>query len=507
MKVGFCRNCARTNSKLTVVAAVSGFLLSVCFVAGGCTVGPAYVRPSLPVPAPDAYKEAGDWQPAQPGDAAPRGKWWEVFQDRKLNELEDNVDVSNQNLKAAEAQYAQARAAVRFYRSGYFPVVAAQPSAERQRQSQNKALFSSTEATTYNDYLLPIDVSYEPDVWGQVRRQVESARAQAQASAADLATVNLSLHAELAMDYFQLRGLDAQKQLLDNTVEAFQKTLQLTQDRFKGGLASAVDVAQAQTQLETTRAQAIDVEVQRAAYEHAVAVLTGQPPSSFSLAPSPLSVPPPVIPPGVPSQLLERRPDIAAAERQMDSANAQIGVAKTAYYPAITLSGGGGFETASIGTLLSGPSALWAIGASAFGTIFEGGRRHAVTAEAQAAYQQTVANYRQTVLTAFQDVEDNLAAQRILTQEAATQDGAVAAAGHSLDLSLNRYKGGVTSYLEVTTAQSLALTDERTAADILTRRMVASVLLIKALGGGWTTAGLPALTARTGNKIPQRASH
>ncbi|MGC1108186.1 MAG: efflux transporter outer membrane subunit, partial [Candidatus Acidiferrales bacterium] len=329
------------------------------------------------------------------------------------------------------------------------------------------------------------------DIWGQVRRQVESARAQAQASAADLATVNLSLHAELAMDYFQLHGLDAEEQLLNNTVEAFQKTLQLTQDRFKGGLSSAVDVAQAQTQLQTTRAQAIDVEVQRAAYEHAVAVLTGQPPSSFDLAFSPLSVPPPAIPPGLPSQLLERRPDIAAAERQMDSANAQIGVAKSAYYPGVTLSGSGGFEAAGIGTLLSGPSALWAIGASAFGTIFEGGRRRAVTAQAQAAYQQTVANYRQTVLTAFQDVEDNLAAQRILEEEAVTQDGAVAAAQHSLDLSLNRYRGGVTSYLEVATAQSLALNDERTAADILTRRMVVSVLLIKALGGGWTTANLP----------------
>lgn len=491
------RGCRRKRGALDGVrrgtAAFAGeILVFACFFAAGCTVGPAYVRPSAPVPSPDAYKEIGNWQPAQPVDAAPRGKWWEVFQDAKLNELEDSVDVSNQNLKAAEAQYTQARAAVRFYRSGYFPVVSAQPSASRQRQSQNKALYSTGEAITYNDYMLPLDVSYEPDIWGQVRRQVESARAQMQASAADLATVNLSLHAELAMDYFQLRGLDTEAQLLNNTVDAFQKSLQLTQDRFRGGLASAVDVAQAQTQLETTRAQAIDVGVQRAAYEHAVAVLTGQAPSSFSLTFSPLSVPPSMIPPGLPSNLLERRPDIAAAERQMDSANAQIGVAKSAYYPTVTLSGGGGFETAAVGTLLSGPSALWAIGASAFGTIFEGGRRHAVTAEAQAAYQQTVANYRQTVLTAFQDVEDNLAAQRILQQEAATQDNAVKAAEHSLDLSLNRYKGGVTSYLEVTTAQSLALSDERAAADILTRRMVAGVLLIKALGGGWTTASLPA---------------
>lgn len=488
---GHCRS--TDAAKKRSAAAITGeLLLSACFFMSGCTVGPAYVRPSAPVPSPDAYKELGNWQPAQPVDTAPRGKWWGVFQDARLNELEDSIDVSNQNLKAAEAQYTQARAAVRFYRSGYFPVVSTQPSVSRQRQSQNKALYSQGEAVTYNDYLLPIDVSYEPDIWGQVHRQVESARAQMQASAADLATVNLSLHAELAVDYFQLRGLDAEAQLLNNTVDAFEKTLQLTQDRFKGGLASAVDVAQAQTQLETTRAQAVDVGVQRAAYEHAVAVLAGEPPSTFNLTFSPLSIPPPMIPPDLPSQLLERRPDIAAAERQVDSANAQIGVARTAYYPTIALSGGGGFETGAIGTLIQGPSALWAIGASAFGTIFEGGRRHAVTAEAQAAYQQTVANYRQTVLTAFQDVEDNLAAQRILEQEAITQDNAVKAAEHSLDLSLNRYKGGVTSYLEVTTAQSVALSDERTASDILTRRVVASVLLIKALGGGWTRANLPA---------------
>ncbi|MGC1290517.1 MAG: efflux transporter outer membrane subunit [Candidatus Acidiferrales bacterium] len=494
MKIALRREAcsASVERKRKLIIGAGGFLLGACFFVSGCTVGPAYVRPTAPTPTATSYKEFGNWQTTQPNDAAPRGKWWEVFQDARLSELEDKVDVSNQNLKAAEAQYTQARAAVRFYRSGYFPVVSTGPSASRQRQSQNKALFSAGEAVTYNDYLLPVDVSYEPDIWGQVRRQVESARAQMQASAADLATVNLSLHAELAMDYFQLRGLDTESQLLNNTVQAFQKTLQLTQDRFKGGLASAVDVAQAQTQLETTRAQAIDVGVQRAAYEHAVAVLTGEPPSDFSLAASPLSVPPPVVPPGLPSQLLERRPDIASAERQMASANAQIGVAKTAYYPTVSLSGGGGFETAGIGNLLSGPSALWAIGASAFGTIFEGGRRHAVTAEAQAAYTQTVANYRQTVLTAFQDVEDNLAAQRILEQEAATEAGAVAAAEHSLDLSLHRYTGGVTSYLEVTTAQGLALSDERTAADILTRRMVASVLLIKALGGGWTTANLPA---------------
>lgn len=479
-------------TRVRAVGASGGLALASCVFLGGCTVGPNYVRPAVPAPNTDTYEEVGNWQPAAPAEATPRGKWWKVFGDANLDSLEDKIAVSNQNLKAAEAQYTQARASVRFFRSGNFPVLSAQASAQRVRQSENKALFSQSEAVLYNDYQLPIDVSYEPYIWGQVRRQVESARAQAQASAADLATVNLSLNAELAMDYFELRGLDAEEQLLNHTVDAFQRSLQLTQDRFKGGLASAVDVAQAQTQLETTRAQAIDVGIQRAAFEHAIAVLVGQPPSNFSLAFSPLTAPPPPIPPGLPSQLLERRPDIAAAERRVDAANAQIGVAKSAYYPEITLSAGGGFETAAIGTLLSGPSALWAIGASAFGTIFEGGRRHAVTAQAQAAYEQAVASYRQTVLGAFQDVEDNLAAQRILEQEAVTQDGAVSAAEHSLQLSLNRYKGGVTSYLEVTTAQSLALNDERTAADILTRRMVAGILLIKALGGGWTTASLPA---------------
>jgi NodT family efflux transporter outer membrane factor (OMF) lipoprotein len=473
------------------VSFAGGILIIVLFLSG-CTIGPKYVRPTTPAPATDAYKEAGDFQPAQPNDASPRGNWWGVFQDPKLNDLEKQIDVSNQNLKIAQSQYMQARAAVRYFRGSYYPVVGVNPAASRMGQSQNKGLYSSEEAVDYNDFLLPVDISYEPDVWGQVRRTVESARAQAQASAADLATVNLSLHAELAMDYFQLRGLDAEEQLLNSTVEAFQNSVKLTQDRFNGGLASEVDVAQAQTQLETTRAQAIDIAVQRAAFEHAIAVLIGQSASSFTITFSPLLAPPPPMPPGLPSQLLERRPDIAAAERRVDAANAQIGVAKTAYYPSITLAASGGFESSTLTNLLSGPSGLWAFGASALETIFEGGRRHAITAQAQSAFDQSVAEYRQTVLTAFQEVEDNLAAQRILEQEAVTEDAAVAAAQRSLALSNNRYTGGVTSYLEVITAQSAALADERAAADILTRRAVASVLLIKALGGGWDVSKLPA---------------
>ncbi|HEV2289712.1 MAG TPA: efflux transporter outer membrane subunit [Candidatus Acidoferrales bacterium] len=483
---------ARTPFRELLRLSLAGAIFAVLLFVAGCTIGPKYAKPAAPAPAPDAYKEAGDFQPAQPSDAAPRGNWWEVFQDPKLNDLEKQIDISNQNLKIAEAQYQQARAAVRYFRGSYYPVVGVNPAASRVGQSQNKALYGPGSATDYSDLLLPVDISYEPDVWGQVRRTVESARAEAQATAADLATVNLSLHAELAMDYFELRGLDTEEQLLNSTVEAFENSVKLTQDRFKGGLASEVDVAQAQTQLETTRAQSIDIAVQRTAFEHAIGVLIGQPASGFALSFSPLLAPPPPVPPGLPSQLLERRPDIAAAERRVDAANAQIGVAKTAYYPSITLAASGGFESSTLTNLLSGPSGLWAFGASALETIFEGGRRHAITAQAQAAFDQSVASYRQTVLTAFQEVEDNLAAQRILQQETVTEDAAVAAAQRSLALSNNRYTGGVTSYLEVITAQSAALANERAAADILTRRAVASVLLIKALGGGWDVSSLPA---------------
>jgi NodT family efflux transporter outer membrane factor (OMF) lipoprotein len=309
-----------------------------------------------------------------------------------------------------------------------------------------------------------------------------------QASSADLANVQLSLQAELALDYFQLRGLDSQKQLLDSTVAAYEKALQLTQSRYTGGIASAVDVAQAQTQLETTRALDVDVSVQRAAFEHAIAVLVGKSPAEFAQPASPLVGPPPSIPPGLPSELLERRPDIAAAERRVQEANAQIGVARSAYFPVFSITGSGGFESQALGALLNGPSGFWSLAGSAAELVFEGGQRRGLSEQARAAYNQSVDNYRQTTLSAFQEVEDNLAALRILEQEAKTEDGAVAAAEHSLDLSTTRYRGGVASYLEVTTAQSAALGDEVTAVDILTRRVVASVLLIKALGGGWNTS-------------------
>lgn len=339
--------------------------------------------------------------------------------------------------------------------------------------------------------MLPFSLSYQLDVWGRVRRTVESYREQAQASAADLATVNLSMHADLAMDYFQARSLDAQEQLLNSTVKQYEQAVGLTKSLYQGGIASEVDLQQAETQLQTTRAAAIDVGVVRAQYEHAVAILIGKPPEEFSLPPLPLTAPPPQIPVSVPSELLERRPDIAAAERRVAAANAEIGVAKSAYYPLISLGASGGFESAGIASLLNGPSGLWSLGVSAVGILFDGGRRHALTDQARAAYDSEVAGYRQNVLTGFQQVEDNLAAVRILENEAKVQDVAVASAQHSLDLSLTRYRGGVTSYLEVITAQSAALSDEVTAVNILGRRMADTVLLIQALGGGWDRSSLP----------------
>ncbi len=457
---------------------------------GGCAVGPNYRTPA--VDTPTAYKESAGWKPAQPNDQNLGGNWWTIFQDPQLDALELQVNVSNQNLKAAEAQYEHARAVLRYYRADYYPTVTAGPSASRTRVSNNAPPPGlKSEGVTYNDFVLPVDFSYQADVWGRVRRTVESYREQAQASAADLATVNLSMHADLAIDYFQARSLDAQEQLLNTTVAQYQQAFELNLNRFQGGLSSDVEVQQARTQLETTRAQAIDIGVLRAQYEHAVAILIGKPPAEFSLPPLPLTTPPPPVPVSVPSDLLERRPDIAGAERRVAAANEQIGVAKSAYYPVINLGGSGGFESTDIATLFTGPSGLWSVGASALGTIFDVGRRRAFTDEARTAYDFQVATYRESVLTGFQQVEDNLAALRILDSEATVQDQAVAAAQSSLNLSISRYQGGVTSYLEVTIAQSAALSDEVTAVNILGRRMANTVLLIQALGGGWDRSGLP----------------
>jgi NodT family efflux transporter outer membrane factor (OMF) lipoprotein len=432
----------------------------------------------------------GDWKTAQPSDENLGGNWWEIFQDSQLNGLEQQINVSNQNLKAAVAQYQGARAALRYARADYYPTIGTAPSATREKFSANRP-GSVAQGKTFNDFVFPVDLSYQVNVWGRVSKNVESFREQAQASAADLAVVNLSMHADLAVDYFAARTLDAEEKLLQNTVAQYEQALQLNEERYKGGVGSEVEVEQARTILETTRAQLVDVGVARAQYEHAAAVLIGKTPADFSLPPLPLTTPPPPIPVGVPSELLERRPDISAAERRVASANAQVGLAKTAYYPLVNILGTGGFESGSITTLLQGPSALWSIGASVVATVFDGGRRHAANDEAKAAYDSTVASYRQTVLTAFQQVEDNLAALRVLEQEASVQATAVQSAQRSLNLSNTRYEGGVTSYLEVITAQNAALSDEVTAVNILGRRMASAVILIEALGGGWDRSSLP----------------
>jgi NodT family efflux transporter outer membrane factor (OMF) lipoprotein len=482
------------SSKAVLALPAAALLLS------GCTVGPNYHRPTAPsapafkesaVPVPPPNPPNGGWKQVAPNDSAIRGQWWEMYQDPQLNKLEEQVAVSNQTLKASYEQYMQARSAIQFYRSQYFPTLSVGPAASRDRVSANRPLHIAGTQTTYNDLVLQGQATWEPDLWGSIRRSVESQRATAQATAADLANVDLSLRSELATDYFELRGLDTQQQLLDNTVKQYQDYFALTQARFQGGVATDSDVALAQTQLDQTRAQAIDVGVARAQYEHAIATLTGAPASSFGLPPAPLDLQLPQVPLGVPSQLLERRPDVASAERRTDAANAQIGIAIAAYYPTITLNGGGGFESQSPGTWIQGPSSLWSLGGSAVELLFDAGRRHALTEEARHAYELNVANYRQTVLQAFQDVEDNLSSLRILNSESLAQQRAVDSAQRSLSISTSRYKGGVTTYLEVITAQATQLANERTAADITTRQFAASVQLIKALGGGWDTTKLP----------------
>ena len=465
-------------------------LLATILSVDGCAVGPKYKTPSAPTP--PTYKELANWKTAAPNDEKLGGNWWEIFNDSQLNALEQQINVSNQNLKAAVAQYQQARAALRYNRADYYPTLTADPSAVREKYSENRpASSTATHGVTFNDFTVPLNLSYQVNAWGRVSRNVEYYREQTQASAADLAVVNLSMHATLAVDYFAARSLDAEEKLLQDTVKQYEQALQLNEDRYHGGVGSEVEVEQARTILETTRAQAVDVRVARAQYEHAVAVLIGKPPAEFSLQPLPINAPPPLIPVGVPSELLERRPDIAAAERRVAAANAQIGLAKLAYYPVINLFASGGFDSGALATLFQGPSAIWAIGGSAAQTIFDGGRRRAASNEAKAGYDYAVANYRETTLTAFQQVEDSLAAMRVLENEAAVQSTAVEAAQRSLDLSVTRYEGGVTTYLEVITAQNAALADEVTAVNILGRRMVSAVLLVEALGGGWDKANLP----------------
>ena len=477
---------------------VTGIVALLLGLLAGCTVGPKYIKPTVPMTftykeeAPSSFKESDQWQPSRPGDQISRGKWWEIFGDPELNKLEEQIAASNQSLKVAEARFREARAAIRFNRASQFPTISTAPSASYVKNSDFSPNYPSRiQQASKGDFVLPFDLSYELDLWGRVRRSLAAAREEAQATAADFETAKLSLEAELGLDYFELRSADAQKQLLDNTVKAYADNLQLTAGRFKGGVAPKADVAQAQTQLDTIRVQDTDVTVQRAQFEHAIAILIGEPPAEFSLTTAPLNYQPPSTPIGLPSELLQRRPDIAAAERRVAEANQQIGIARAAYFPTVTLGGTAGFAGSQGSNWFGWPSGFWAVGPVLAETLFDAGRRRATSESARANYDAAVATYRQTSLTAFQEVEDDVAALRILENETQQQQQAVASSQESLQLFTNRYTGGVDTYLQVITAQTIELANERNAIDILRRRLDASVLLIKALGGGWDVSNLP----------------
>src|SRR5579872_186039 len=469
----------------------------------GCKpVGPDYQRP--PFTAPAAYKEkgapsvvappnpqGGNWQPASPSDGMLKGKWWEVYQDPQLNQLEERIATTNQGLRQALETYLAARDQIAATRADLFPRISAGPGFTHDAASRNRPLARATSGSSYNDLTLEATGSWEPDFWGRVRRNVEAARASAQASAADMANVDLTLQAQMATAYFQLRGADSLIQLLDSTVKDLESQLDLAQRRLKGGVATEADVALARTQLETVRAQRVDAEQARAQYEHVVGTIANDDLSSFSIPFSPLTLTLPDVPVGVPSQLLQRRPDIAAAERRTQAANAQIGIATSAFYPNISLSGTGGFESTHGGTWIQGPSALWSLGAQATELLFDAGQRHALTDQARHQYEAQAAAYRNTIFVAFQDVEDNLSQLRILNEETTVEQRAVASAQHSYDLSNQRYKGGTTSYLEVLTAEQTLLQNQQTAVGLQTRQFVASVGLVRSLGGGWDATQLP----------------
>ncbi len=475
-----------TSKTILVIAAM--------LTLGGCMVGPNYTKPAVPIsPAfkegpPAAFKEGDGWKTATPSDQVLRGDWWTMFGDSQLDALETQVDTANQTLKAAESNYRAARAALMFSRAQLKPTIGIEPGIAALHETVG-TVNGQAVRTGAGSISLPADFGWEVDLWGRLRRGVTSAREQAQASAADLENARLSLHAELAIDYFELRSADTQTKLLDETIKAYTQALQLTQDRFNGGAAPQSDVTQARTQLDTARVQQTDIGVMRAQYEHAIAILTGKPPADLTLPPAPIAASIPDIPGVVPSQLLERRPDIAAEERRMAAANEQIGIAKAAYYPTLNLSALAGLQSGFLGW----PAAMWAVGPTLSQTLFDGGRRRATSDIALENYDSAVANYRQTALTAFQQVEDNLAALRVLETESQQQKEATASAEQSLDLFQTRYEGGVDTYLQVVTWQTSALLNERAEIDLMRRRLDASVLLIKALGGGWDAARLTAL--------------
>lgn len=482
----------------------SGFLalasLLTLFLTG-CMVGPQYKTPAAPMapafkeaPATDA-KPVDGWKLATPADAAVRGPWWQNYGDPQLDALEAQVDSANQTLKMAEANYRQARTLIQYNRSFEAPTIGVAPGIGAVRDSADQPYFPSTLANGgEGEFILPLEASWEIDLWGRIRRSVTAAKEETQASAGDLAAVRLSLHAELAIDYFELRSADADKALLDDTVKAYSEAMQLTENRFNGGVAPLADVTQAKTQLQDAEVLDSDISVARAQYEHAIAILIGKPPDLFTLPPVPLNIQPPTlpaIPRVVPSDLLERRPDIAAAERRMAAANEQIGIAQAAYYPTLSLSAIAGTEGTSALNWLSWPSRFWAVGPTLSETLFDAGRRHAVKESALAGYDGTVAAYRQTTLDSFQQVEDNLVVLRVLATESQQQHTATDAAEQTEQLFLNRYAGGVDTYLQVVTSQTIALNNQRNDIDIMRRQLDASVLLIKALGGDWNRTQLP----------------
>jgi NodT family efflux transporter outer membrane factor (OMF) lipoprotein len=478
-------------------------LLAGLLSLGACSLAPDYQPPDLDMP--QTYQENGDWAQAEPAADTQQGAWWLVFNDPQLNALEDEVTASNQSLKIALAQYQEAHAAASAARAAYFPLVTGTAGGLRQQTSTHVADPRSHQ--TFNDYLLQADLTYEIDLWGRVRNLVAANEDQAQASAADLAAVDLSLHAELAADYFTLRGDDAQQAILDETVSAYKEAFELTRQRYQGGVAAEADADQAETQYESTKTQAEDLRMKRAQLAHAIAVLTGHAPSSLALPAAPLAAMQAPIPaPGLPSTLLQRRPDIVAAERRTAAANAEIGVARAAWFPAIDLGASVGAESAALSNLITAPSLFWSLGPSATATLFDGGRIDALTDEARAAFDEAAANYRQTVLAAFQDVEDNLAAVRQLDLEGQSQKNASAAADRALARTQDRYKGGIATYLDVVVTQNTALQTRLSLVDIQTRRLIASVQLIKALGGGWQApAGDSGVVTQFGIVTPAKA--
>jgi NodT family efflux transporter outer membrane factor (OMF) lipoprotein len=499
VNAGFVARRAPTLALLCAAAALT-------FQLSGCAVGPDYHRPSAAVPA--SFKEAPEgWKVAQPADHADRGDWWLIYDDAQLNTLMDELNANNQTVAQYAAAYRQARALVGEARAAYFPVISGSFSGTRSRTptrvSNASGAFPSGNIT--NNVNLGLDATWEPDLWGKVSRTVSSQEAGQQSAAADLANARLSAQGTLAQTYFTLRSLDAQQKLLDDTVVAYQKSLQLTQNQYAQGVAGRADVIQAQAQLQSAQASAIDNGVARAQDEHAIAVLVGQPASTFSIPPSPLTATPPTVPLDLPSALLERRPDIASAERKAAAANEQIGVAISAYFPTLTLSASGGFESSVLSQLLQMPSRFWTLGPSLAGTIFDGGLRSAQTEAARAAYDEQVATYRQTVLAAFQDVEDNLASQRILGQEIGVQQAAVESAQHALAIVTNEYKAGTTDFQNVLSAQATAFTAEQKLVSLGGQRMVSSVGLVKALGGGWDVSQMNRETGNVAAPAPASA--